>query len=146
MKVCRLCGDKIHWWQYLTAHRDNGIAYHDHCWSLTVIALNLNKHVERRYSDTMAVLLTTSKSHDAIMLTEVEEIRKILFWLEMNGARRIDVKPPEKGEREYLGVLDPSLIELLAKYTGMEITEILQEIKNKELKRILNTIQKDKKR
>ena len=88
----------------------------------------LDQHI-----DTMNADIISNRDYAKLSL---EESRKVLLWLETNSARRSD--------KENLAMFDPILIEMLSKYTGMEIEEIAREIKNKELKRMLNKM--DKKR
>lgn len=72
-----------------------------------------------------AVLIEATREEPLTLL----ETRKILYWLEMNAARREDSS---------FGVIAPEVVTLLEKVSGMTADELSHEIKDRDLKRALN--------
>jgi hypothetical protein len=168
MKNCRLCGVKIRWWQWLSAYRDNGHVYHGQCWSSAIVTVNLWRQMEHmqkksdeiveyqfdRIQNSIATLTNvlhksildqtgyleklieeSDKDQYAYNKTTLEETRKVLLWLDTFGVKRDD--------KEYLSMFDPMFVEIILKTTGMSLEELASQVKNKELKRIINNLKKD---
>ncbi len=143
---CEYCGEKITLIQRLIgktavhAQIDSGTwkRLHDHCY----IILRMEVHFELLFKSQAEILKNTKnieenqEAHAEITALSLEASRASFDWLVKNC--------PTKDMFNNIGVFDPILLELILKYTGMKPEDLVAQIKNKELKRVLNNLKAEK--
>lgn len=83
----------------------------------------LGEQIRRGHVRNEAVVIEATREGPATL----QEIRKVLYWLEMNAPRRSDTV--------YDGAVSPEIVSMLEKVSGMSAAELSREFKDRDLKR-----------
>jgi len=149
-KTCHYCLKEISLFERLSMKRIYGVGVsHSHCWNKFVLErLNtINTNIGLLMESNSMILAKSSeleKNQEAIAelanagITENRASQKAIIDLSKDMIKKDEVK--------FLSLFDPFLVEYLHKVAGVELEELVEQVKNKETKRIINNILKEKRK
>ena len=132
--LCHVCENKINGWFF-----QHSKTQEKYCIECSPTTSKDTQDLLKYYSNLTEILKIVNKKLDNLVVNDQAYNNALLT--EFENVKRLYSLDPHK---QVVALFDMVLVDLLFKHTGLDIDDILAEITNKELKRILNNLKKER--